>query len=148
MFERILVCLDGSTLAEQILPYAIEEGRRFSSKVTLLQVLTTQVPASAPGDRQLIVKKLEEVSKEEKSIATYLHGIAQGVQAQGLGVECVIEKGSAGETIVAYAKKNGIGLIAMGTHGHRGIGRVVFGSVAEYVVRESGLPVLMIKPSL
>jgi len=146
MFERILVCLDGSSLAEQILPYAIEEARCFSSKVTLLQVVTTEVPAAAPGDPQLVVEKLDEVSKEEKESAAYLKRLARRVRAQGLNVECVTENGSAGETIVAYAKKNGMDLIAMGTHGHSGMGRIVFGSVAEFVVRESGLPVLMIKP--
>jgi nucleotide-binding universal stress UspA family protein len=146
MFERILVCLDGSSMAEQILPYAIAQAKSFGSKVTLLQVVTAEVPAAAPGDPQLVVKKLYEVSKNEVEAVTYLKRIARRFRVKGLDVEYSVENGSAGETIVRYARNNGVGLIAMGTHGHSGMGRIIFGSVAEFVVRESGLPVLMIKP--
>jgi nucleotide-binding universal stress UspA family protein len=146
MFEKILVCLDGSSLAEQILPYAVEEARRFGSTLTLLQVVTAEVPAVAPGDPQLVVEKLDEVSKEENEAMAYLQITARQVKTEGIKVEYVVEHGGAGEAIVAYAKEHGIGLIAMGTHGHSGMGRIVFGSVAEFVVRESGLPVLMVKP--
>jgi nucleotide-binding universal stress UspA family protein len=146
MFEKILLCLDGSTLAEQILPYAIAEAECFRSKVTLLRVVTTEIPAAARADPQIIGEKMDEISKKEKEDAAYLKRIARRLRAKGIDVQYIVENGNAGEIIVDYAKKNGIGLIAMATHSHSGMGRIIFGSVAEYVVRESGLPVLMIKP--
>jgi nucleotide-binding universal stress UspA family protein len=54
--------------------------------------------------------------------------------------------GSPGESIVSYADENGFGLIALVTHGRSGLGRLVFGSVADFIIRRSGLPILLIKP--
>jgi len=51
-----------------------------------------------------------------------------------------------GEAIVSYANENNISLIAIATHGRSGLGRLVFGSVADFVLRETGLPILVIKP--
>jgi nucleotide-binding universal stress UspA family protein len=51
-----------------------------------------------------------------------------------------------GEAIVSYADENSISLIAIATHGRSGLGRLVFGRVADFVLREAGLPILVIKP--
>ncbi len=150
MFEKILVCLDGSKLAEQIMPYAIEQTLRFNSKLTLLQVMT--MPSSAyvgaegiSGGMVGIIE--EEIQRQEPEIKTYLDSIAQPLLERGIDLECVILRpASAGDAIVDYARANSIKLICIATHGHGGLGRLVFGSVADHVLRKSGLPVLLIKP--
>ena len=151
-FEKILVCLDGSKLAEQILPYATEVALRFDSKVVLLQVVTLPtafvIPA-VPGAPAIPVQTptlLEVVQKEEIEAKEYLEQVAQPLRKRGLQVECVTLQGSAGQTIINYSIENKIGLIAISTHGRSGLRRLVFGSVADFVLRESGMPILVIKP--
>ncbi len=151
MFEKILVCLDGSENAEQILPYATEEALRFHSQVILLHVVpepvvitpgvpgTTGVPVETPG-------MLEQMQKEQSESADYLERMANRLREKGLKVEPAVLQGTAGDVIVKYAGENDIGLIAIATHGRSGLGRAVFGSVADYVLRNSGLPILVIRP--
>ena len=151
MFEKILVCLDGSNLAEQILPYAEEEALRFSSQVTLLEVVTvpTMVAAAeasgAPSQTSGLIE--ETMHKEVTEAKAYLDQVAEPLLRKGINVDCVAVEGSPiGDAIVNYSQENGIDLICIATHGHSGLGRVVFGSVADHVLRESGLPILVIKP--
>jgi len=89
----------------------------------------------------------EEIQRQEPEIKTYLDSIAQPLLERGIDLECVILRpASAGDAIVDYARANSIELICIATHGHGGLGRLVFGSVADHVLRKSGLPVLLIKP--
>jgi nucleotide-binding universal stress UspA family protein len=150
MFERILVCLDGSKLAEQILPYAAEQAIRFNSKLILIHAFN--IPATVAGamaqaaprvDKDLIQEETERLGAEAQS---YLEGVATLLRQKGLPVDCVALQGTAGDIIVSYAQNELVGLIALATHGHSGLGRAIFGSVADYVLRESGLPILVIKP--
>lgn len=145
MFERILVCLDGSSLAEQILPYATEEAMRFGSKVILLQVVNVPgiVYAAAPGAETVL---LDEIQREGGKAEAYLDHVAQPLREKGLDVKCVVLEGAPGGAIVSYAEKDKVDLITVATHGRSGLGRLVFGSVADFVLRESGLPILVIKP--
>jgi len=147
MFEKILVCLDGSELAEQILPYASEQALHFGSKIVLLQVIT--IPAlvaatAAPGAETA----LHDYAKTEATKAkTYLRRIGKNLKQKGLKkVESAIVEGTPGPAIVDYANNNEVGLIALASHGHGGLKRMVLGSIADFVIRESGLPILVIKP--
>ncbi len=68
------------------------------------------------------------------------------MRGMGLKAEVAIEIGSPGQKIIDYAEKNNIDLIALATHGRSGLGRAIFGSVADFVLKGSGMPVLLIKP--
>ena len=147
MFEKILVCLDGSRLAEQILPYAGEQAIHFGSRVVLIHVATgpIDVPVPVPGELGVfVVPDLlpEQIEKAE----AYLEQVAQPLREKGLDVECVILSGAPGDTIISYAHENEVKLIAIATHGRSGLGRLAFGSVADFVLRESELPILVMKP--
>jgi nucleotide-binding universal stress UspA family protein len=149
MFAKILVCLDGSQLAEQILPYAAEQALKFDSNVTLLQVMTipSSVSAAASAEAQSgeIIK--EESQRQEAETKAYLDTLGQVLSKKGVNTDCVILQPSPpGEAIVKYARENSIGLICIATHGRSGLRRVVFGSVADHILRESGLPILLIRP--
>ena len=65
---------------------------------------------------------------------------------KGLDAEYETMQGNPGETIVTYADENDIGLIALCTHGRSGLGRLVFGSVADHILKRAGLPILIIRP--
>jgi len=153
LFKKILIGLDGSKLAEQILPYITSEAERHGSTVILLQVLTSQpvmmlpgVPGVAGGPvstRTLV----EQVDREEKQARTYLRQTAQKLRRKGLKVKTVLLQGTTpGEAIVNYASENKIDLIAIATHGRGGLGRLFYGSVADYVLKHSVKPVLVIRP--
>jgi len=151
MFKKILVCLDGSKLAEQIMPYATQEAICFRGKLVLLQAVQEPVAFSPgiPGEAPLPIETeaMVEGTKEALDRAKdYLEGLAAPLRKKGIQVKTVAIPGRAGEAILDYANTNSINLITIATHGRGGLRRAVFGSVADYVLRESGLPVLVIRP--
>ena len=151
MFRKILVCLDGSGLAEQILQYASEEAVNAEKEVVLLRVVPlshgttiavpgviSNIPPSPPGPEQL--------AADETEAREYLDVKAEALKKIGINVICEVIVGSSGESIVKYAHENKVDLIAIATHGRSGIKRMLFGSVTEYVIKNSNLPILLIKP--
>ncbi len=150
MLRKILICLDGSSLSEQILQYASEEALGADREVVLLRAVplshstTIAVPGvissipPSPGPQQL--------AAEETEAKDYLDAKAKSLKKMGIKTECVVIVGNPGEEIVNYANKNKIDLIAIATHGRSGLKRILFGSVAEYVIKNSKLPILLIKP--
>lgn len=141
MFKRILVCLDGSELAEHILPHVAEIAAQGSARVILLKVL----PESIGGITGISQKTPASVRQRAEE---YLKGVASPLEAAGAETSCVSLLGKAEEVIVRYARDNQIDLIAMATHGRGGLQNTLFGSVAQHVLRESGLPLLLIRPSI
>jgi nucleotide-binding universal stress UspA family protein len=146
MFDRILVCLDGSSHSEQMVPYATEIARRFGSRVTLLQVL--QIPsslaaASAQGAENVIEEELRRLSFEAHQ---YLDGVAAQLKESNVEADVVVIEGTPGDAIVEYAKQSSADLIVVATHGRKNIGRLVFGSVADHVMRHTTTPVLSMMP--
>ncbi len=152
MFERILVCLDGSELAEQILPYAREEAVKLGSTLILLHVVHEPVATglNLPGLPGLPVETgglVKHLGSHSIEADKYLKSMADKMSDSGIAVEYVVLTGHAGEVILDYAVKNNIGLVAVASHGRGGLGRAIFGSVAEYILRNSRVPVLLIRPT-
>lgn len=153
MFESILVCLDGSDLAEQVLPYAMAQASHFNSEMILLEVVrpssslvTPMAPGVAAPAPVFTEEDADRVLREEKEAEEYLGRVAQRLSKSGIAVEWAARYGDPGPAIVEYAAEENVDLIALATHGRGGLGRLVFGSVADYVLRESGLPILLITP--
>ena len=151
MFKKILVCLDGSDVAEQILPYVKQQAKFFKSTVVFLHVTPEPmiVPIGIPGEPGYPIQTKSMIKEMEQEIfhsEEYLDNLALGFKKLGIRTKCVILEGLAGEEIVKYVKANRINLIALATHGRSGVGRTILGSVADFVVRESGLPILIIRP--
>lgn len=147
MFSRVLVCLDGTSVAEQMLPYAAEIAQKFSSP-TLILLQVVQIPsslaaASAQGAESIIEEEMRRLANESN---VYLEGHAAALRDTGLKVETATIEGSPGDAIVEYASDNDIDLIAIATHGRKNIGRLVFGSVADHVLRHTTIPVLSMTP--
>jgi nucleotide-binding universal stress UspA family protein len=146
MFEKILVCLDGSELSEQIIPYAIGQAKKFNSEVILVQAVDTptSVPSAAGHISGPALK--DQIHAQQEKVTAYLSKTAKRLSEDGVKVEHATLKGSPAHAIVDYAHEEDVSLIAIATHGHSGIRRAVLGSVADYVIRESHLPMLVIKP--
>jgi nucleotide-binding universal stress UspA family protein len=153
MFKKILVCLDGSQLSEQILPFAADEATHHQSQLILFRVtgepFVPSVPIPGFPSVPVEVTSREEAAKKEEARAwEYLEQIALKLREERqLLAECVTMPGSPGEAIVGYAETNDVDLISIATHGRSGLGRAVFGSVADYILRRSSTPVLLIRPS-
>jgi len=151
MFEKVLVCLDGSALSEEILPY-IEKESRSLGKIILLEVIGTpgvSLPLGVPGEAISPVQTnamMKRVQEEMEKAPAYLEAKAQPLRDKGLEVECVVLEGTPSQAIIEYARDNEIGLIALATHGHSGFRHITLGSTAEYVLKNSGLPILMVTP--
>lgn len=150
MLEKVLVCLDGSPIAERILPHIVEEGRRRQSEVVLLRAvslpgvtLPVNIPGG-PGTAVLTAGAMERARSDQDAATQYLEGVAERLRQQGLKVEVVVLPGAAGSAIVNYARDNGVTLIAIASHGHGGLRRLTIGSTADYVLRNATVPVLMV----
>jgi nucleotide-binding universal stress UspA family protein len=153
MFKKILVCLDGSAMAEKVLPFAIEQARHFESEMVLFRVIhePSIISLAIPGMPALAMDtpgQERQIKSEELESETYLKKLSESIQAkEGIQVSYDQTLGTAGEAIVDYAADNAIELIAIATHGRSGPGRTVLGSVADYIIRNAGLPILLIRPT-
>ena len=150
MFKKILVCLDGSEIAERILPVVKEQAAAKETRVVLLRVvnLPGSVTLGVPGFPSVPLHTAampEHLKKEFDLAGEYLKKTAQSLRQQGINAESQTLIGLPGPSMIYYAGANEVDLIAMVTHGHTGIRNVLLGSVAEYIIKESGLPILLIR---
>jgi nucleotide-binding universal stress UspA family protein len=142
--KQILIPLDGSALAEDILEPAVELGKMMHAECILLQVVT---PVFEDAVGALVIRQDEQMLARRQSEArAYLEHVARWVRAQDLAVRTSVLAGPVTETILAYSRRHSVDLIAMSTHGHRGLTRMLVGSVAEQVVRRAAAPVLLHQP--
>ena len=147
MFNRILVPLDGSELAERALRPAFEMAEKFSSAVVLLRVVgPEEVPVVAlPGMGGLYYDLQQADDRRAHEEATgYLY--SQRTQWLGLvqSVQTEVIVGFPAEAILEVAQAKPIDLIVMSTHGRSGLSRLLYGSVAEGVLHGAQVPVLLI----
>ena len=149
MKQQILVPLDGSAVAEAVLPHAERFARITGSTITLLHVVTdversqTQFwVAAAPAELR---RQWEQAALTH--IHSYLAAVASRLQAAGLSIQTEVPMADdAAAAIVARADRDpGVVLVAMATHGRSGLGRWVFGSVAAQVLRVAPKPVLVVR---
>ena len=137
MFEKILVPLDGSKLAELALPYAEELAARTGSQVTLLRVITSSEAEDYDNNQVYLKGVAKEVKIDTKKLLEKPEG--------EIKVETAVLTGNPAEAIVDYAATKKISLIVMASHGRSGIGRWTLGSVADKVVRGGSSPVLLVR---
>jgi len=142
MYTRVLVPLDGSKLAERVLPYARFLAGRFKIPVELLAAVDiAELGTHISVGQSRFLSTLVEDSMQ--SSEAYLKRIAHTFD--GADVKRTVEKGRAADIIVDKAAADGGMLIAMATHGRSGLNRWMLGSVAERVLRGSTNPLLLIR---
>ncbi|HEU4344966.1 MAG TPA: universal stress protein [Candidatus Binatia bacterium] len=142
--QSIIVPLDGSELAEQVLPHVTALAKRMGLGIVLLRTYDIRQTISTYED---LLPEWEALQAESKAEATsYLDSILVELQAQGLAnVSRVVVYEAAAEQIVKLATATPNSLIAMCTHGRSGVKRWALGSVTEKVVRHSASPVLVVR---
>ena len=142
MYKRVLVPLDGSPLAESVLPFLVQIAGPMDMTIVLLRVLEPVAPVVFETGRAVPGADPETRRRDAEE---YLAPIAAGLRARGVETAWEIRVGRAEEQIVAGARAVGADLIAMSTHGRSGLGRLLFGSVAEQVLRRADVPVVLMR---
>jgi len=138
MYEKILVPLDGSILAEVALPYAEELAGRLGSEIILLS-MAESTEAEDYHKRQIYISGVLEEARHH--VEEYL----EKPEGKAIKVEAGILVGDPAEEIVDYADRENISLIVMAAHGQSGIRRWAMGGVADKVVRAARKPVALIR---
>jgi nucleotide-binding universal stress UspA family protein len=142
MYKRALVPLDGSMVAEGIVPFVLEIAGPLDMEVTLLRILVPAPPVVVEGASYVVV---DDAEKHRAEAEEYLAGVAAELRAKGVRVKTGVRRGEPVAEILEGAREAGADLIAMTTHGRGGLGRLLFGSVAEAVLRQSEVPVLLMR---
>ena len=141
MYKRVLIPVDGSETAEAILPFILEIAGPLDIDIVLLRVIAPVPPVVVEATPYLEVN----LSKLQEEVDAYLSGLAAEVRAKGLRVTRLSRRGEPVAEILAAARDVEADLIAMTTHGRTGPARLLFGSVAEGVLRHADIPVFLMR---
>lgn len=143
MYKRVLVPLDGSSLAEAALKHVQEVADQFACEVVLLRVVISPYTIAAPD---LVLATADpNLSQMTAQADAYLRAVAGRLRDEGVTVRTVICEGPVAEAILEHAAALDVDMIIMSTHGRGGVSRWVYGSVAERVLQGSACPVLLIR---
>lgn len=143
MYEKILVPLDGSALAERAILHAKEIAHGTRSEILLLQAVNLPMPVIPEAVLAPDGKWLDEARKDA---ARYLEGIAAPLREAGLRIRTVLDDRPPADAILHVASREEVDLIVMSTHGRGGFSRLLMGSVAESVFRATSRTVMLVKP--
>jgi nucleotide-binding universal stress UspA family protein len=152
---RVLLPLDGSGLAEQILEPAVAlAGLMPAGEWTLLRAIKPSAvledapgtPGIEPEARSLLGHIHTMQAHLRQQAETYLNSVAQRLRGRGFRAQTHVVEGHPAEAILREAQSWHAGLIALATHGRRGLSRLILGSVADKVIRAAHLPVLVQRP--
>lgn len=146
MYQHILISTDGSEVAQKGLDHGLTLAKGLGAKVTILTV-TERLPAYAGIDGGLSAFPYEDYTASQKEAADKVL-VAAKEAASRLGVEAdtvYLENALPAEAIIETAKARNCSLIAMSSHGRRGLGRLVLGSVTAEVLAHSPVPVLVVR---
>ncbi len=142
MYRRALVPLDGSMVAEAIVPFILEIAGPLDMEVALLRVIVPTPPVVVEGGGPVAV---DDVDKLRAAADEYLASVAGALRARGVRASTQVRFGNAVTEILAGARAVDADMIAMTTHGRGGLGRLLFGSVAEAVLRHAEIPVFLMR---
>ena len=150
MYKKIMVPLDGSKLAECVLPHVELMVKACNApEVILVQAFE---PITIPVGREASkIKSLDQLMEFEVHGKTeaekYLKGIASQLAKSGINTKTEIIVGKASEALSDFAAKHAVDLVIIATHGRSGITRWVMGSIADRLIHSIKVPILLIRPT-
>lgn len=139
MLEKILVPLDGSSLAECVLRHVVALDRVFNSEVTLLHVLERH------SDSKLSTEDPIDWYLQKAEAETYLERLQSQLNKAGLQVNCVLLEGTASQQIIDYCHTHEMDLIVLSTHGNSGLSRWNINSVANKIIMSAHTSLMIIR---
>lgn len=138
MYTRILVPLENSRTDDAIVAHVRALALHCNASLVLIHVADG---FAARNMNALELRESEEIRKDR----AYLDEVAARLTAAGFTVDAVLASGDPAREITAAAEREKCDLIAMGTHGHRGVKDLIYGSVANEVRHQSMVPVLLVR---
>ncbi len=152
MYSRILVPLDGTDHSETILPHATELAQKFAATLVLLRVTMSrgealrQTVSPEPMAAAPISLDVADslVDAQDEAAGRYLAGVRQRLESSGVSCETVVVEGNTTITLPEVVKQQRIELVAMATHGRAGLSRFFLGSVADSLLHDVHIPVLLL----
>ncbi|MBI2957283.1 MAG: universal stress protein [Chloroflexi bacterium] len=148
MYQKIMVPLDGSALAECVLPHVTTLAQACGAgQVVLVRVVE---PVHLPTDPGVAIdaSTLARIETEQRVEAEkYLQDVVKRLKGVVDQAKAEVLFGIAADALPGYASAHGVDLIVIATHGRSGISRWVWGSVAERVLRAACAPVMMVRPA-
>ena len=152
--QHVLAPLDGTPLAEQILPSAVNLAQLMGAALTLLRIVKPVMPMAMPttvgsfGEMaQHMLERVDTLQDQLKQDAHgYLEQVAERLRGQGLSVQTQVAIEEQPGLAILHHAQPPVDLIALETHGRRGLARLFLGSVADKVIRGAHVPVLVHRP--
>jgi nucleotide-binding universal stress UspA family protein len=143
-FKKIMVPIDFSENSPKVLETAVAVAEKFDAQLSIVFVVQTIEDYSGFFVPHMPISQFEDemVQGAEKKMADFLDTNLKS----DLPHSATVVKGNVAEEIIDYAARHDIAMIVMGTHGYKGLEKVLFGSVAEKVVKTAPCPVLTINP--
>ncbi|HEY7540811.1 MAG TPA: universal stress protein [Methylomirabilota bacterium] len=141
MYKRALVPLDGSIVAESVIPFILQVAGPLDLEVTLLSVVVPAPPSAMDAGPAVI----DDAEKQSAEAEAYLVPFATELRAKGVRVTIAVRRGEPVAEILEGVREARADLIIMTTHGRTGFGRLLFGSVAEGVLRRADVPVFLMR---
>ncbi len=143
MYDKILVPLDGSVLAERAIRHAEEIARGSRGEILLLQAVNLPMPVVPEA---VLVPDSKWLAEAKKDAARYLDWIAAPLRETGMRVRTMVDERPPADAILHVAAREEVDLIVMSTHGRGGLSRLFMGSIAESVFRSTSRAVMLVKP--
>ena len=146
MYERVLVPLDGSRVAELALNQAAQLARQFGSELLLVRVVSPSETAveGLDDEQEEIGIDVAGTSANTSTAGDYLSNLVGSLKADGLKAKATVVQGEIADKLLETAEAANAQLIVMSTHGHGGFKRSGAGSVAVAVVSRSRIPLLVL----
>lgn len=148
MYEKVLVPLDGSALAECVIPHVENIVRSGGVRdVVFIRVTEPSYMPTRYAEIGLTEADVKRIEAESEAVARrYLDELVGRVKYGKVNVKAEVLTGKAADSLADYAIKNKVDLIIIATHGRSGISRWVWGSVADRILHSSRVPILMVRP--
>ena len=154
MYNRIMVPLDGSELAERVLPHVNAFVSAFPEASAVLVRVVEPSPSLfddtasiSSTSREKMIADIKRIDEKRKSdAAAYLDGVIKNSTSEGGKFTSVVLSGRVADRLAEYIDKQDMDLVIIATHGRSGISRWVRGSIAERVLSSSRVPVFMVRP--
>lgn len=144
MYKKILVPLDGSPLAEAVLPHAEALAKSEHAEIIILRV--PNAPVSEFLSRDPMIAEMIHADMEKES-EEYIHNKVAALEKENIKVTGITKDGPVPDTILNVADETHADIIAMSTHGRTGISRWLMGSVADKIIHHAHIPVMLIHPN-
>jgi len=144
MYKKILVPLDGSLLSEAALPHAEELAKKGGAEIVVLRI-PEHVEPKFPAQAYAI--SLQQQAEADAEAERYIKEKVEFFEHEHIKAEGISREGSVLETILEVADETHADMIAMSTHGWKGLQHMLKGSIAEKVVQNAHIPVMVIHPN-